>query len=554
METNTILSPLDMLMLHERQRGQQLFLNQPLESGKILSFTWSEAGHQARCMASALRAMGYPAQSRIAILSKNCAHWIIADLAIMMAGYVSVPIYPTSTADSITYVLQHCNARAIFVGKLDDFSKQRSAITPDTNIISFAHYGPNEPGLLNWEDLTNTNDPLPVVPELNLDTMATIIYTSGTTGTPKGVVHSFRALAWALTKALEVIELGKDGRFFSYLPLAHIAERMLVEYGSIYTGNAIYFAQSLDTFANDLQKASPTIFLGVPRIWTKFQMGILNKLPQKKLSFLLGLPIVGNLIRNKLKKALGLNKTEICLSGAAPISPSIILWFEKIGIRICEVYGLTENAAYSHFNLINQRKVGSVGVALPEVSIKIDLETSELLMKSSALMLEYYLEPELTHQTIDTDGWLHTGDMAKLDEDGFLHIIGRVKELFKTEKGKYIAPSPLEILLMQNTLIEQCCVVGAGYPQPIALLVLSGSAQHQAKETLTQSLAETLTNLNNKLEAHQRIKKMVVITQPWTTDNGLLTPTLKVKRAQIEAKYQNYYDNWYKNIAEIIWT
>ena len=128
METNTILSPLDMLMLHERQRGQQLFLNQPLESGKILSFTWSEAGHQARCMASALRAMGYPAQSRIAILSKNCAHWIIADLAIMMAGYVSVPIYPTSTADSITYVLQHCNARAISVGKLDDFSKQRSAL------------------------------------------------------------------------------------------------------------------------------------------------------------------------------------------------------------------------------------------------------------------------------------------------------------------------------------------------------------------------------------------------------------------------------------------
>ena len=534
------LSPLEKLYHWERNKPNEIYLSQPIE-GVWHNWTWKEVSNEVRKMATYLRSLDLPEKSKIGILSKNCAHWIMSDLAIMMSGHISVPLYPNLNAETLSKILEHSETQVLFVGKLDDYSMMKPGVSNNIQCITYPFYSHDYP---RWDVLIK--DISPIKDDIVRDEMdlATIIYTSGTTGDPKGVMHKFRNFGFATTNAVKTLSLDKES-FFSYLPLSHIAERLLIEMGSLYTGGRVFFAESLDTFSNNLSEASPTIFLGVPRIWAKFQQGILNKIPQKKLDLLLKIPVVSFLIRNKIKKNLGLSKSRNIFTGAAPTPIATIKWFKKLGVIIQEAYAMTENTCYSHVSVKERIKIGSVGQALPKCEVKLS-EEQEILIKHEALMDGYYKDIEETNLTI-RDGWLHTGDEGVIDNNGFLRITGRVKDIFKTSKGKYVSPSPIEMKISSNKDIEQVCVVGDSLPQPIALIVLSATGESKNSHYLITSLKETLDMVNSQLNSHEKLNNFIVVCDEWTVENKLLTPTMKIKRNALEKMYKHNYINWYNS-------
>jgi long-chain acyl-CoA synthetase len=533
------LSPLEMLYKWEQEKPNEIYLSQPI-NGIWHNWTWAEVGQEVRKMAAYLKSLDLPAQSKIGLLSKNCAHWIMTDFAIMMAGHTSVPLYPNLSADTLGKILIHSETKLLFVGKLDGFAAMQPGIPADMPCITFPFYSEDYP---EWNALVKDVTPLIDNVIREEKELATIIYTSGTTGDPKGVMHKFFNFSFATTNAVKALPFNNES-FFSYLPLCHIAERLLVQMGSLYTGGKVYFAESLETFAANLSEASPSVFLGVPRIWTKFQQGILTKLPQKKLNILLSIPLVSTLIKKKIQKGLGLSKANNIFTGAAPTPSATIKWFAKLGIKIQEAYAMTENTCYSHVSFKSKIKIGSVGQALPLCDVKLS-DQKEILIKHDALMDGYYKDEEETKKTI-VDGWLHTGDEGEIDANGFLTITGRVKDIFKTTKGKYVAPSPIEMKLSANKNLEQICVVGDGIPQPIVLVVLSERGKAKSKEDLIASLEKTMEVVNPKLDKHEKLHNIVVVSEDWTIENNLLTPTMKIKRNAIEKIYKSNYASWYE--------
>jgi len=540
-------SPLEAFLHWEATSPNRVFLNQPV-NGKNISYTFAKAGEEARKIASALKGYNLPEHSHVALLSKNCAHWIMSDIAIMMAGCVSIPIYPSLNADGMNQVLVHSESKAIIIGKLDNFESQKTGI-PDIHKISIGLYGNDEGDL--WEDIVLKEEKLEKVYTQKPDDLHTIIYTSGTTGTPKGVMHSVNNFNVAMSAAVEMLSIEKHSRLFSYLPLAHVAERLATGTLGITVGGEFFFPESLETFASDLENCQPHLFFAVPRIWTKFQEKILSKFPQKKLDTLLKVPLLNSIIKKKLKQKLGLSNAKIILSGAAPLSPSIIHWYKKIGVTILQVYGMTEDGCMSHFNLPHANKIGTVGKSVPGTKIKLSPE-GEICIKNNCLFLRYFKAPEITASVIDSDGFFRTGDIGEYDHDGYLTITGRVKDQFKTDKGKYISPAPLELELSKNTDIEQICIVGTGIPQPIALITLSELGRAKSKDDLCSGLIETVNEINPSFEKHEKIEKVIIMKEDWNVDNGLTTPTLKVKRNAIEKIHREYYKSWFENDDKVI--
>lgn len=544
----SLKSPLEMLYKWESETPNNVYLSQPID-GVSKEWTWKETALEVRKMAAVLKGMNLEPNSKIGIISKNCAHWLINDLAIMMAGHVSVPMYPNLNANSVRQIMEHSEAEVLFVGKLDDWASMKDGVPEGVRCITYPFY--TESGYEMWDDLTEGVERISENVVRPPDDMYTIIYTSGTTGMPKGVMHSFHNINFAATHALGKIGLDNKDTFFSYLPLCHIAEKLLVAMGSIYSGGKVYFAESLDTFAANLSAASPSVFLGVPRIWTKFQQGVLGKLPQEKMNKLFGIPILGGFIKKKVRKGLGLNDAKQVFTGAAPTPTALIKWFAVLGINIQEAYAMTENCCYSHVTFNDKIKIGYVGAALPYCDVKISDE-GEILIKHEALMLGYYKEPELTAETI-VDGYLRTGDKGEIDSEGFLKITGRVKDLFKTSKAKYVAPAPIEMKLSANTDLEQICVVGTNVPQPIALAVLSEAGKKKSAEEIDASLSETLSIVNPQLDHHENVAKFVILKDDWTVENGLITPTMKVKRPVLEKIHEGNYETWYEQEGKVVW-
>lgn len=548
--------PLQCLYRWERERGGDIFLTQPMGAGQVQDITWAQAADQARRIATWLKAQGWPEGSRVAIIGKNSAHWILADLAILMAGYVSVPIYPTFNGEALAYILAHSEAKACFVGKMDGIENLQTGIPADMPLITMP-LAPMMKSLL-WTDLLAHNTPLAGTPAPPMDALCTIIYTSGTTGKPKGVVQTFRAIAWALSSATRRVQMGDNERYISYLPLAHVAERMLIEQGALRFGGHIFFAESLDTFVQDLQRARPTVFFSVPRLWVKFQQGVFAKMPAEKLKRLLGLPLIGGLVRRKILKGLGLDQCRIAAGGAAPMPADVLQWYRKLGLDLIEVYGMTENCGVSHATLPGGRDTGSVGLPYDGVESRIDPTTGEIQMRSNALMQGYYKDAAATADAMTSDGWLRTGDKGKIDAQGNLSITGRVKDIFKTSKGKYVAPAPIEDLLVLHPDIEACAVTGANLSQPLALVMLSQDAVARcgaadAKAALTESLTRHLATVNAKLEPHEKLDCLAAITTAWTPENGFVTPTLKVKRMRVEEAYANQYEGWLAQRKPVVW-
>jgi long-chain acyl-CoA synthetase len=541
-------SPLDKLYHWEKNCPGKVFMQQPID-GVWHSWTWAQAAREARTMAAALRAMDLPPGSNIALISKNCAHWIICDLAIMLSGHVSVPLYPNLNAASIGEILTHSGARVLFVGKLDDWSSMRPGVPEGIHCISFPFY--SHPEYANWSDIILRHAPLAEDVHRDAQEIATIIYTSGTTGAPKAVMHSFHNIGFAIMNAIPHVGLDHIPRFFSYLPLSHIAERLLVEMCGIYTGGEIFFAESIERFAANMAYAKPTVFLGVHRIWKKFQEGILEKLSQRKLNILLRIPVVSGLIKKKIKKGLGLEKAVHILTGAAPTPEELLEWFQTVGIRIQEAYAMTENCCYSHVTLPGRIKIGWVGQPLPHCTVKLG-EDREILIRHEGLMKGYYKQPGLTAETFTADGFLRTGDEGVIDEEGFLKITGRAKDPFKTSKGKYVSPSSIEMKLSGSADIEFVCVVGTGLPQPIALVMLSGAAKKRAREEVSAGLEKLLAAVNPSLDAHEQLGKLVLVEEEWSVENGMLTPSFKIKRNEIERKYAGRYGEWYEGKGSVI--
>jgi len=548
--------PLSCLYRWERERPGATYLTQPMGDGRIEDISWGQAADQVRRMASWLQAQGWPQGSRIAIIGKNSAHWILADLAIAMAGHISIPIYPTFNGEALAYILAHCEAKACFVGKMDDTANLRTGLPKHLPVIAL----PLAPRLeaLQWSDLLASHPPLQGCPAPDADTVFTIIYTSGTTGKPKGVVHSYRTMAWGVTSATRRVTMNTDDRYISYLPLAHVAERMLIEQASLRYGGRIFFAEKLDTFVQDLQRARPTIFFSVPRLWLKFEQGVHAKIPPGKLKLLLSIPVLGKLVRRKILKGLGLDQCRVAAGGAAPMPHEMLNWYRDLGLDLIEVYGMTENCGVSHSTLPGARQTGTVGLTYDEVQCRIAPDSGEIQMHCPAVMLGYYREPEQTAQTFTPDGWLRTGDKGAIDAQGFLSITGRVKDIFKTSKGKYIAPAPIEDLLVMHTDIEACAVTGANMTQPLGIVMLSQEAasrctSEQAKQLLTESLQNHLGTVNAQLEPHEKLAYLAVVTTPWTPENGFVTPTLKVKRPCIEEAYGQQFNTWLLQNKPVVW-
>ena len=539
-------SPLEAFLYWEKEAPNRVFLNQPI-NGKNISYTFKEAGIEARKIASAIKEYNLSEHSHIALLSKNCAHWIMSDLAIMMSGCVSIPIYPTLNAESINQVLTHSEAKAIIIGKLDNFDLQEPGI-PNIHKISIEIYG-EAVGQL-WGNIIKTQEELENISLPDKDDLYTIIYTSGTTGNPKGVMHTVGNLIESSKTLIRTFSIPNQLDLFSYLPLAHVAERMGATVGLI-TGSTTSFAESLDTFALDLERTQPYIFFAVPRIWTKFQEKILEAIPQKKLNIILAIPFLNSIIKKKLKQKLGLKNAKVIVSSAAPISVSLLKWYKRIGIKIIEVYGMTEDCVISHGSPPNINKIGTVGKPYNDASAKLSPQ-GEVLIKNNCLMKGYYKEPELTANVFTEDGYLKTGDIGEYDHDGYLTITGRVKDQFKTDKGKYISPAPIELKMAKNTDIEQLCIVGAGIPQPIALVTLSELGKAKSKESLSEGLIKTINSINPLFEKHEKVEKIVIMKEDWNVDNGLTTPTLKVKRNAIEKIHQPYYKQWFDMEDKVI--
>ncbi|EKP0296561.1 AMP-binding protein [Aeromonas veronii] len=533
--------PLEMLYHWERQCPDRTYLRQTINR-EYVDFTWGEVADEARRMVTALRHLGLVAGDKVALLSKNCAQWFIADLAMQMGQYVSVPIYPTANVDTIEYVLRHSEAKAIFVGKLDDWKSQEAGVPADLLRIAFPY--DTMPASHQWDDLLEAHEPIPDSPVQAPDSLLSLVYTSGSTGKPKGAMLSVERYAWSCEKLVETVNLTQADRGFSYLPLAHITERVYIYGGSLFGGATIAFPESLDTFVEDVKRCRPTVFISVPRLWAMFRIKIHEKLPQKKLELLLKIPLVSSLIKSKLKKGLGLDQARVLGCGSAPVSPALLEWYLSIGLKVTEAWGMTENHAFSTINYpFRADKIGTVGKAGPGVTIKISDE-GEILCRCEGMMVGYYKDPEHSAEAIDAEGWLHTGDMGKLDKEGYLTITGRMKDVFKTAKGKYVAPVPIEGMLGQEPIIEQLCVIGYGMPQPVALVQLAESAAKGNRDEVVARLEAARVRVNDQLESHAKIRGILVVKTPWNIENGVLTPTMKIKRHLLEQKYAHVGERW----------
>jgi long-chain acyl-CoA synthetase len=540
----------------ETHAPDRVALTQPIGDGAVVDYTWREILDQSRRMAAHLQHLGIDPGDRIAIHSKNTAHWMMSDFAIWLAGGVSVPLYPTLAPDMIRQILEHSESRLLFVGKLDGWESMKNGIPADLPCISHP-LSPEDAQerYPKWDTIVAGTTPLAGNPVRPGDSLATIIYTSGTTGRPKGVMHSFAAFAWLLRSSLQRFP-ASEARRLSYLPLSHVAERLQVEHALIANGGRVYFTDRLETFAEDLRRARPNRFFSVPRLWTKFQQSIFAKIPADKLDRMLDSPDVRNKVSHEILTSLGLQECELAFCGAAPMPPELLRWYARLGLNMIEAFGMTEILA-SHTTLPGQEAFGMVGVPYEGVQCRLDPSTNEVQIKSPAMMLGYYKEPELTEQAF-TEGWLHTGDKGAFDAAGNLKITGRVKDLFKTSKGKYVAPASIEHEIAAHLAVEACCVTGMGLRQPIALLMLNefacksiGSSAYRAE--LDGSLSEHLDKINSTLDPHERLDCFVVMTAPWTVDNDLVTPTLKIKRHRIEDAFATHYEAWVGAGRGVVW-
>ena len=549
-------TPIAYFLQWEQKTPNNVFLRQP-KGSNWKEITYKEAGEEIRKLLTVLKQKGLQKGDHIGILSKNCYHWIIADLAISLGGYISVPYYASLPKNQLKEVIEKSDIKLLFAGKLDEWGNKNEALSENLQVIKFPHYEGNAKVTAGeeWEDLMENIIGTAEITLPELDDLWTILFTSGTTGSPKGVMLNYRNVAVVFRDEEKYNTLGinelKEHRFFSFLPLNHVAERIVIESAALYKGGSISFGESIDTFVENLKDTQPTVFFAVPRIWSKFQSGISGKIKPWVLNPLLSTPLISSFFRSKLKVALGLSEAKIVLTGAALTPIHLKKWYRKLGLNLREVYGATESCGAVTITPKDELSDVNVGKPIAGSKIKIDPDSGEIIYYSEQNMLGYYKDPDKTKEILK-DGWIYSGDKGRLDKNGSLQIVGRVKDAFKTEKGKYITPNPIEEQLLKSDLLEQACVVGLTLPQPIALVNLSEIGQQADEDYIKQDLKNHLDNLNESLANFERISTVVINKETWTEHNNLLTPTLKVKRNKIDETFMNDYLVWHNSKEQII--
>ena len=542
----------------EKQLKDKPYLKQPF-GDKWEEYTWGEVGDMARRLATGLKSLNLREGAHIGIYSKNCREWIISDLAIVMAGYVSVPFFPSLNGKELAYIMDYGDVDALFIGKIETWDQIKDDLPEGMPLIKFPHYDgcSNVTKGHEWFKFIDSHEPMQNPNKPKLSDLWTIIFTSGTTGNAKGVMLTYQAIDGikvVLDDPNNPLGIKHDGNndFISYLPLNHIFERVVIEWCSFRYGGTISFVESLDTFAKNLKAVQPHVFAAAPRVWTKLQLGLLTKFPQKKLDKLLKIPLLSSLLKKLIKKGLGFSKARIVVSGSAPMPVELIEWFRKVGVYITNGYGMTENCAIcSSVDGRDFEKLHTVGQPQKGVKLKIDEETGEILMKGPFIMKGYYKNEELTNTTL-RGGWLHTGDKGFLDEDNYLHITGRVADSFKTSKGEYIEPLTLEQYFVNINEIEEVCVVGLGIAQPLCLIQLSEIGKNTSREVISKILTDRLSEVNSDLVNYKKISTLIIVKDEWTQQNGIVGPTQKLKRGAIEDKYSKDYLNWHNFNEEVI--
>lgn len=543
--------PNEMILKWAAERPNEVYLKQIINR-QFIEFTYAEVADQALKLVTALNNLGIQPGDKVALVSKNCAEWFICDLAMTLGDFVSVPIFPTAGADTIEYCLTHSESKALIGGKLDDAAATQQVIDMLPDLITIALPYDSAPSCqYQFKQLIADCEPSQYRPEHYDDKLMSLVYTSGTSGGPKGAMLTYGAFSWSVQQLINHIGIQENDRLFSYLPLAHITERVYIFGSSIMGGVQTAFPESLDTFIEDVKMQRPTLFISVPRLWTLFQQRIQDKLPQKKLNILLKIPFVNSLIKKKLADGLGLDKARVLGCGSAPVSPALLEWYHSVGLNITEAWGMTESFAYSTLNYpFRADKIGSVGNAGPGIELKI-AEDNEIMVRGKGLFSGYYKNDIATQESFDSEGWLHTGDIGSIDSEGYLNIQGRKKDTFKTAKGKFVAPVPIEKKLFEYSRIEMMCLIGLGLPAPI-LLVVPHDFPNFDRARYERTTKKVIKRMNAELESHEQIKGVLMIKDPWSIENGILTPTLKIKRHVLEQKYHEIGHNWPKGQL-VVW-
>jgi long-chain acyl-CoA synthetase len=540
-------SPLDMFYHWESSKPNATYLRQPVDQ-VWRNYSWKDVGGEARRIAGALRALGLDAGERASIVSKNCAHWLIADLAIMMSGGASAPAFTSMSGEDVRYVLEHSGAKILFVGQTENWPQIREVLPAGIKVISlpFAEV----PGAdYSWDDLLAKYEPLPGNPARPGDDEITTIYTSGSTGLPKGVVYNFEGAGHIVRNLGQTFRMAEDDRLISYLPLAHGFERAAIDFMSMYAGCTIGFNESQSTFGADMLEIRPTVFQCVPRLWSKFQESVLAAIGgQEALDTLLSDPVTAQQTKNKIKQTLGLDAGRLLMTGSAPTPVPLHSWYEALDMPLCELYGQSEVLSGTS-NLPWDRKPGTLGKPTVNTELKIASD-GEILIRADAVMTGYLHEPEKTAETL-VDGWIHTGDKGEIDGDGFLKITGRLKEIFKSAKGKYIAPLPIESMFASNANLEQLCLMGNGLPQTVLLVQLSARGKEIEELDMAAELRQQCLQVNAGLDTHARVACVVVSGEDWNSENGFVTHTLKIKRAALEKHYGSIAEGSFNKGASI---
>ena len=522
---------------------ERVWLRDLSEAGET-PYSWSAAQDQVLAAAAALETKLGSGHS-MALLSKNRAHWVLADLAIIASGNISVPLFTTHTATTAEYILGFTETKVLFLGETSNWDAVKEVLPKNVLIITL-------PGVscdidhITWDSLLEMGSGNQPAHKAAASDLISLVFTSGTTGMPKGVIQTHESNLIPVRRGTEAFASRPDSRFFSYLPLSHIAERQIVEYGSMVACGEIWFNESLETLLRDLPACKPNIFFGPPRVWEQLQQAVLGKVGgQEALDTLLEQDAEG--ISTMVLGGLGLTEVDYCLTAAAPTPPALIHWWEKLGLKLCEGFGQTE-AMSLIVTKVDDRRIGSIGKPISGVEVKIS-DIGELLIRAEGCTPGYYQQPEKTAE-LWQNGWLHTGDKAYVDDDGFIFITGRVKDYFKTIQGKFVAPPPIEGLFANNSHAEQQCLLGRGFSKTVMVTVLSEAAKGLDRQVVEASVLDTIASINTEVEKHARIGAVIISSEHWTIENEILTPTLKIRRERVEAVFAEKAEQLARESAE----
>ncbi|MDH5620407.1 MAG: AMP-binding protein, partial [Gammaproteobacteria bacterium] len=472
--SSTVKTPLEMFYRWEQETPDKVYLRQP-SNLEWRDYTWREVADQVRRIAAFLISKNYAPGSRIAVWSANSKDWPIVDLAIMLSGHISVPVYPGQDIESANYIFNHSECRLAFLGAFDLSARADEALADGMETV--AMLGCSIECGQSVDTIVREFEPYDESPVPDLEDIFTIIYTSGTTGNPKGVMHMHQTpghVVPGLAKSFRMV--GQENRLFSFLPMSHAAERIIVELISLYTNASLSFSEGLETFADEVRSVQPTFFFAVPRLWVKFKQGVDAKVPAEAQ--------LNDEQKAGIARQLGLGEARCIITGSAPCPRDVQDWFLSMGIALRDGYGMTENFVHGCAWIKNDQPIsGCVGQPMDEsIQVRISDE-GEIQFKSKGLMKGYYLEPEKTAEVFQ-DGWYCSGDSGKFDEDGNLWVTGRISEVFKTSKGKFVVPTRVEDFFGRCAHLGQFCVMGHGFDKPVLLATLSENSATLDEEML----------------------------------------------------------------------